>query len=213
MLYPRAKQNRKRYLDMTISADLVKKLREKTNAPMMDCKKALEESNGDIETAIDILRKKGQIVALKKAGRCAKEGAIGSYIHLNSKIGVLLEVNCETDFVARNDDFKQFIKDVSMQIAATSPSYVSREEVSAHILEKEKSILKEGVKNKPENVIEKIVQGKLEKFYSEVCLLDQPFVKNDKITIKEYLSELIGKTGENILVRRFVRFHVGEDIK
>ena len=198
---------------MTISADLVKKLREKTNAPMMDCKKALEESNGDIETAIDILRKKGQIVALKKAGRCAKEGAIGSYIHLNSKIGVLLEVNCETDFVARNDDFKQFIKDVSMQIAATSPSYVSREEVPAHILEKEKSILKEGVKNKPENVIEKIVQGKLEKFYSEVCLLDQPFVKNDKITIKEYLSELIGKTGENILVRRFVRFHVGEDIK
>ena len=198
---------------MTISADLVKKLREKTNAPMMDCKKALEESNGDLETAIDILRKKGQIVALKKAGRCAKEGAIGSYIHLNSKIGVLLEVNCETDFVARNDDFKQFIKDVSMQIAATSPSYVSREEVPAHILEKEKSILKEGVKNKPENVVEKIIQGKLEKFYSEACLLDQPFVKNDKITIKEYLSELIGKIGENILVRRFVRFHVGEDIK
>ena|SRR3989338_6119973 len=198
---------------MTISADLVKKLREKTNAPMMDCKKALEESNGDMETAIDILRKKGQIVALKKAGRCAKEGAIGSYIHLNSKIGVLLEVNCETDFVARNDDFKQFIKDVSMQIAATSPSYVSREEVPAHILEKEKSILKEGVKNKPENVVEKIIQGKLEKFYSEVCLLDQPFVKNDKITIKEYLSELIGKIGENILIRRFVRFHVGEDIK
>ena len=198
---------------MAINADLVKKLREKTNAPMMDCKKALEESNGDLETAIDILRKKGQIVALKKAGRCAKEGAIGSYIHLNSKIGVLLEVNCETDFVARNDDFKQFIKDVSMQIAATSPSYVSREEVPAHILEKEKSILKESVKNKPENVIEKIIQGKLEKFYSEVCLLDQPFVKNDKITIKEYLSELIGKIGENILVRRFVRFHVGEDIK
>ena len=198
---------------MAINADLVKKLREKTNAPMMDCKKALEESNGDLETATDILRKRGQIVALKKAGRCAKEGAIASYIHLNSKIGVLLEVNCETDFVARNDGFKQFIKDVSMQIAATSPSYVSREEVPAHILEKEKSILKESVKNKPENVIEKIIQGKLEKFYSEVCLLDQPFVKNDKITIKEYLSELIGKIGENILVRRFVRFHVGEDIK
>jgi len=198
---------------MAITADLVKKLREKTNAPMMDCKKALEESNGDLEIAVDILRKKGQIVALKKAGRCAKEGIIGSYIHSNSKIGVLLEVNCETDFVARNDDFKQFVKNVSMHIAATSPSYVSREEVPGHILEREKNVLKESVKNKPENVIEKIVQGKLEKFYSEVCLLDQPYVKDDKITIKDYLSELIGKTGENILIRRFVRLQVGEDIK
>ena len=198
---------------MLISADLVKKLREKTNAPMMDCKKALEESSGDMEIATDILRKKGQIVALKKAGRCAKEGAIASYIHLNSKIGVLLEVNCETDFVARSDDFKQFIKDVSMHIAATSPSYVSREEVPANIIEKEKSILKETVKGKPENVIEKIVQGKLEKFYSEVCLMDQSFVRDDKITIKDYLVTLIGKVGENILIRRFVRFQVGEDIK
>jgi len=198
---------------MAITADLVKKLREKTNAPMMDCKKALEESNGDLEIAVDILRKKGQIVALKKAGRCAKEGIIGSYIHSNSKIGVLLEVNCETDFVARNDDFKQFVKNVSMHIAATSPSYVSREEVPGHILEREKNVLKESVKNKPENVIEKIIQGKLEKFYSEVCLLDQPYVKDDKITIKDYLSELIGKTRENILIRRFVRLQVGEDIK
>ncbi|MDP2980909.1 MAG: translation elongation factor Ts [Candidatus Omnitrophota bacterium] len=198
---------------MAITTDLIKKLREKTNAPMMDCKKALEESSGDTEIAIDILRKKGQIVALKKAGRCAKEGVVGSYIHSNSKLGVLLEVNCETDFVARNDDFKQFVKDVSMQVAATSPSYVSREEVPGHILEREKNVLKESVKNKPENIVEKIVQGKLEKFYSEVCLLDQPFVKNDKITIKEYLNELIGKIGENILIRRFVRFQVGEDIK
>ncbi len=198
---------------MAITTDLIKKLREKTNAPMMDCKKALEESSGDLEIAIDILRKKGQIVALKKAGRCAKEGVIGSYIHSNSKIGVLLEVNCETDFVARNEDFKQFVKNVSMHIAATSPSYVSREEVPGHILEREKNVLKESVKNKPENIIEKIVQGKLEKFYSEVCLLDQPFVKDDKITIKEYLNELIGKIGENILIRRFVRFQVGEDIK
>ena len=198
---------------MAISTDLIKKLREKTNAPMMDCKKALEESSGDIEIAVDILRKKGQIIALKKAGRCAKEGVVGSYIHSNSKLGVLLEVNCETDFVARNEDFKQFVKDVSMQVAATSPSYVSREEVPGHILEREKNVLKESVKNKPENVVEKIVQGKLEKFYSEVCLLDQPFVKNDKITIKEYLNELIGKIGENILIRRFVRFQVGEDIK
>jgi len=198
---------------MAITTDLIKKLREKTNAPMMDCKKALEESSGDMEIAVDILRKKGQIVALKKAGRSAKEGVVGSYIHSNSKLGVLLEVNCETDFVARNDDFKQFVKDVSMQVAATSPSYVSREEVPGHILEREKNVLKESVKNKPENVVEKIVQGKLEKFYSEVCLLDQPFVKNDKITIKEYLNELIGKIGENILIRRFVRFQVGEDIK
>jgi len=198
---------------MAITTDLIKKLREKTNAPMMDCKKALEESSGDMEIAVDILRKKGQIVALKKAGRCAKEGVIGSYIHSNSKIGVLLEVNCETDFVARNEDFKQFVKDVSMQVAATSPSYVSREEVPGHILEREKNVLKESVKNKPENVVEKIVQGKLEKFYSEVCLLDQPFVKNDKITIKDCLNELIGKIGENILIRRFVRFQVGEDIK
>ncbi len=198
---------------MAITTDLIKKLREKTNAPMMDCKKALEESSGDMEIAIDILRKKGQIVALKKAGRCAKEGVVGSYIHSNSKLGVLLEVNCETDFVARNDDFKQFVKDVSMQVAATSPSYVSREEVPGHIMEREKNVLKESVKSKPENVVEKIVHGKLEKFYSEVCLLDQPFVKNDKITIKEYLNELIGKIGENILIRRFVKFQVGEDIK
>jgi elongation factor Ts len=198
---------------MAITPDLIKKLREKTNAPMMDCKKALEESNGDLEIAVDILRKRGQIVALKKAGRCAKEGVICSYIHTNSKLGVLLEVNCETDFVARSEDFKQFVKDVSMQIAATSPSYVTREEVPAHILEREKNVLKETVKGKPENVMEKIVQGKLEKFYSEVCLLDQFFVKNDKITIKEYLNELIGKIGENILIRRFVRFQVGEDIK
>jgi len=203
----------KRYIDMAITTDLIKKLREKTNAPMMDCKKALEESSGDMEIAVDILRKRGQIVALKKAGRCAKEGVIGSYVHSNSKIGVLLEVNCETDFVARNENFKQFVKDVSMQVAATSPSYVSREEVPGHILEREKNVLKESVKNKPENVVEKIIQGKLEKFYSEACLLDQPFVKNDKITIKDYLNELIGKIGENILIRRFVRFQVGEDIK
>ena len=198
---------------MAVTTDLIKKLREKTNAPMMDCKKELEESNGDMETAVDILRKRGQIVALKKAGRCAKEGSISSYIHSNSKLGVLLEVNCETDFVARSDDFKQFVKDVSMHVAATSPSYVSREEVPGHILEREKNVLKGSVKNKPDNVVEKIIQGKLEKFYSEVCLLDQPFVKDDKITIKDYLNSLIGKVGENILLRRFVRFQVGEDTK
>ena len=198
---------------MGIGADLVKKLREKTNAPMMDCKKALEEANGNMDIAVDLLKKRGQIVALKKAGRTAKEGVIGSYIHSNGKIGVLLEVNCETDFVSRNEEFRQFVKDVSMQIAATSPSYVSREEVPAGIIEKEKNALKEGIKNKPENVIEKIVQGKFEKFYSEVCLMDQPFVKDDKIAIKDYLASLIGKIGENIVIRRFVRFQVGEDVK
>ncbi len=159
------------------------------------------------------MKKRGQIVALKKAGRVAKEGVIGSYIHSNNKIGVLLEVNCETDFVAKNEDFSKFVKDVCMQIAASSPAYVSREEVPKAMVEREKDILKEQVKGKkPANVMEKIIEGKLEKFYSEVCLLDQAFIKDDKITIKEYLNTLIGKIGENILVRRFVRFQVGEDI-
>lgn len=198
---------------MAISAELVKKLREKTNAPMMDCKKALEEANGDIEVATDILKKRGQIVALKKATRSANEGVVGSYVHANDKIGVLLEVNCETDFVARNEDFKRFVKDVCLQVAATAPSYVTREQIPQHILEKEKGIIKEQLKGKPENVIEKILGGKLEKFYSEICLMDQPFVKDDKISIKDYLNDIIGKIGENIVVRRFVRFQVGEESK
>jgi len=198
---------------MAISVDLIKELRQKTNAPMMDCKKALVEANGDLKTATEILKKRGQIVALKKAGRAAKEGVIESYIHLNSKIGVLLEVNCETDFVARNEDFRKFVKDVCMQIAASSPVYVSREEVPRPTTDREKDILKEQIKGKkPANIIEKIINGKLEKFYSEVCLMDQPFIKDDKITIREYLNSLVGKIGENIVVRRFVRFQVGEDI-
>jgi len=197
---------------MAINADLIKKLREKTNAPMMDCKKALMEANGDLKTAVDLLRKRGQIVALKKAGRTAKEGIIGSYVHANSKIGVLLEMNCETDFVARNEEFKKFVKDICMQIAASSPVYVSREEIPKSVIEREKEILKEQAKGKPEKVMDKIVQGKLEKFYSEVSLLDQPFIKDQDITIKENLATLIGKIGENIVVRRFVRFQVGEDI-
>jgi len=198
---------------MAVSADLIKKLREKTNAPMMDCKKALLEANGDLKTAVEILKKRGQIVALKKAGRSAKEGVVDSYIHSNGKIGVLLEVNCETDFVSRNEEFRRFVKDVCMQIAASSPAYVSRETVPKSIVEREKEILKEQVKGKPEKVMDKIVTGKIEKFYSEVCLMDQLFIKDDKITIKEYLATLIGKIGENILVRRFVRFQVGEDIQ
>ncbi|MBU0759245.1 MAG: translation elongation factor Ts [Candidatus Omnitrophica bacterium] len=197
---------------MAISVDMIKKLRDKTNAPMMDCKKAITEANGDLKTAMEILKKRGQIVAFKKAGRSAKEGAVESYIHSNNKIGVLIEVNCETDFVARNEDFRKFAKDVCMQIAASSPAYVSREEVPKSIIDREKDILSEQVKDKPENVVEKIVTGKLEKFYSEVCLLDQPFIKDDKLTIKECLSTLIGKIGENIIIRRFIRFQVGEDI-
>jgi elongation factor Ts len=195
-----------------VSVDLIKKLREKTNAPMMDCKKALIEANGDMKTAMEILKKRGQIVALKKAGRSAKEGIVESYIHSNNKIGVLLEVNCETDFVGRNEEFRRFAKDVCMQIAASSPAYVSREEVPKAIIDREKDVLKEQLKGKPENVMEKIIEGKLEKFYSEVCLMDQPFIKDDKMTIKEYLAIVIGKIGENIVVRRFVRFQVGEDI-
>lgn len=198
---------------MAVNVDLIKKLREKTNAPMMDCKKSLVEANGDIKTAMEILKKRGQIVALKKAGRTAKEGVIESYIHSNNKIGVLLEVNCETDFVSRNEEFMRFVKDVCMQVAASSPAYVLREEVPKSIIEREKEILKEQVKGKkPPKVMDKIIEGKLEKFYSEVCLMDQPFIKDDKITIKEYLGTLIGKIGENIVVRRFVRFQVGEDI-
>ncbi|NQT75548.1 MAG: translation elongation factor Ts [Candidatus Omnitrophica bacterium] len=198
---------------MAVNVDLIKKLREKTNAPMMDCKKSLVEANGDIKTAMEILKKRGQIVALKKAGRTAKEGVIESYIHSNNKIGVLLEVNCETDFVSRNEEFRRFVKDVCMQVAASSPAYVLREEVPKSIIERETEILKEQVKGKkPPKVMDKIIEGKLEKFYSEVCLMDQPFIKDDKITIKEYLGTLIGKIGENIVVRRFVRFQVGEDI-
>jgi len=197
---------------MAVTIDLIKKLREKTNAPMMDCKKALQEANGDLKTATEILKKRGQIVALKKAGRTAKEGVIESYIHSNNKIGVLLEVNCETDFVARNEDFRRFVRDLCMQIAASSPVYVLREEVPKSIVEREKDILKEQVKGKPKKIVEKIVNGKLEKFYSEVCLMDQVFIKDDKIKIKDYLTTIIGKIGENIVVRRFVRFQVGEDI-
>ncbi len=197
---------------MAVSVDLIKKLREKTNAPMMDCKKALVEANSDIKTAMEILKKRGQIIALKKAGRTAKEGVIESYIHSNNKIGVLLEVNCETDFVSRNEEFRRFVKDVCMQIAASAPAYVSRETVPKSTVDREKEILKEQVKGKPKKVMDKIIEGRLGKFYSEVCLMDQPFIKDDKITIKEYLGSLIGKIGENIVVRRFVRFHVGEDI-
>ena len=199
---------------MQITSDVVKKLRDKTGVGMMDCKKALEETNGDFEKAVEVLRKKGIDVANKRSGRTASQGTIASYIHMGGKIGVLLEVNCESDFVAKSDNFNNFVKDVSMQIAAANPEWVTREEVPQEVLDKEKEILKDQAlkTGKPANVLDKIVEGKLTKFYSERCLIDQPFVKDQDRTIKQLLEELMAKTGEKCLVRRFVRYQVGEDI-
>lgn len=196
---------------MKTSVDLIKELREKTNAGMMDCRHALEESKGDIEKAKEILRKKGLIIAAKKIGRTAKEGVIASYIHPGSKIGVLIEVNCETDFVARTDVFKHFVKDLTLQVASANPLYISQEDVPPEIIEKEKEIYKEETKGKPEHVANKIIEGKLQKWHSEVCLLNQPFVKEpDKMTIKDLLTSKIAELGENIVIRRFNRYHLGE---
>ncbi len=199
---------------MQITSEIVKKLRDKTGVGMMDCKKALEETNGDFDKAVEILRKKGIDVANKRSGRTASQGTIASYIHMGGKIGVLLEVNCESDFVAKSEDFNNFVKDVAMQIAAASPDWVVREEVPAEVLDKEKEILREQAlkTGKPEKVVEKIVEGKLTKFYSERCLMDQPFVKDQDKTIKQLLDELMAKTGEKCLVRRFARYQVGEDL-
>jgi len=198
---------------MSITAAMVKQLREKTGAGMMECKKALNEANGDFEKAIEILRKKGISAAEKRAGRAASEGIIGSYIHMD-KIGVLVEVNCETDFVARTDDFRTLVKDIAMHIAAANPRYLSREDVPAEVIEKEKEIYKEQIKGKPEHIVDKIVEGKLEKFYNENCLLEQIFVKDpeQKKTIKDIVTEAIAKLGENIVVKRFVRFQLGEEV-
>jgi elongation factor Ts len=197
---------------MTISAGLVKELRERTGIGMMECKKALEESGGDIEKAITVLRKKGHARAKKKLDRQAKEGAIGSYIHLNGKIGVLVEINCESDFVARNEEFLGLIKNIAMHIAAASPAYVSSEDVPEEVLEEEKDIIREQFKDsgKPPEVVEKIVQGKLSKFYQEFCLLDQPYIKEDKMTIKDMVTSYIAKFGENIVISRFARFELGK---
>jgi len=197
-----------------ISSEAVKRLREKTGVGMMDCKKALAETGGDFEKAVEILRKKGMDVANKRSGRQASQGIVGSYIHMGGKIGVLVEVNCESDFVAKSEDFKNFVKDISMQIAAANPDWVTRDEVPEEILNKEKEILKEQAlkSGKPEKVLEKIVEGKLAKFYSERCLIDQHFVKDQDRTIKQLLDELMGKTGEKCLVKRFARFQVGEEI-
>jgi len=190
--------------------DAIRELREKTSAGIMDCKKALKESGGNIEKAVEILRKKGIKLASEKSSRAAKEGCVESYIHANGKIGVLVEVNCETDFVARNEDFRKFVKELSMQIAAAKPAYIKREDVPPEKLEKEKEILSAPLEGKPKDAAEKILAGKLEKFYEESCLLEQPFIRDPKKKVKDLLHELVAKIGENIVVRRFARFQLGE---
>jgi elongation factor Ts len=197
---------------MTISAGLVKELRERTGIGMMECKKALQESDGDIEKAITVLRKKGHARAQKKMDRKAKEGAIGSYIHLNGKLGVLVEVNCESDFVARNEEFQELVKNISLHIAAANPQYVSAEDVPQEVLEEEKEIIRDQFKDsgKPAEIVEKIVLGKLSKFYQETCLLEQPYIKDDKMAVKELITAFIAKFGENIVVSRFARFELGK---
>jgi elongation factor Ts len=197
-----------------VSASMVKELREKTGAGMMDCKKALAETGGDFAKAEDWLRKKGITGAAKKAGRVAAEGLVGTYVH-GGKIGVLVEVNCETDFVGRNEDFQALVKDLAMHIAAASPLYVRREEVPTDALEKEKEIQRQQLRDqkKPEQMIEKILEGKMGKYYETVCLMDQYWVKDDKKRISELVSEKIAKIGENISIRRFVRYQVGEGIE
>lgn len=197
-----------------ITAEMVKQLRERTGAGMMDCKKALTETNGDIEKAIEYLREKGLAAAAKKAGRIAAEGLVESYIHGNGRIGVLVEVNIETDFAAANEEFKQLVKDIAMQIAAAKPEYVRREEVPTDILEKEMNILRAQARNegKPEKIIDKMVEGRIEKYYKEICLLEQPWIKDPDKTIKQLVTEKIATIGENINVRRFVRFERGEGL-
>ncbi|MBI5693671.1 MAG: translation elongation factor Ts [Verrucomicrobia bacterium] len=192
-----------------ITAQAVADLREKTGAGLLDCKKALTDANGNVEEAITILRKKGAASAAKKADRMTKEGLIESYIHVGGKVGVMIEVNCETDFVARNDAFRVFVRDLCLQIAAASPAYVSRDQVPEAELKNEREIAAAQVQGKPPAAVQKIVEGKLEKYYSTVCLLDQPFVKLPEKTVKEMLTEQVAKIGENIQVRRFIRYQVG----
>jgi elongation factor Ts len=191
---------------------LVKQLREKTNAGIMDCKRALAETGGDLEKAEAVLRTKGIAGASKKASRATKEGIVASYIHLQGKVGVLVEVNCETDFVAKNEKFREFVKDITLHIAAAHPLYVNREEVPPQLIESERAIFEAQVKGKPENVVSKIVGGKLDKFYSTVCLMEQGFIKNPDQTVKELVSTKIAELGENIVIRRFTRYLVGEPL-
>ena len=197
-----------------ITPAAVKALREKTGAGMMECKKALQEANGNEEQAVEILRKRGMATAGKKAGRVAAEGAVGSYIHMGGKVGVLVEVNCETDFVARTEEFQALVKDIAMHVAASSPRFVSRAEVTADVLDQEREIYRSqaAASGKPPEVVEKMVSGRMEKFYEEFCLLDQPFVKDTAKTVQDLVTEKAAKMGENIRVRRFTRYALGEGI-
>ncbi len=194
-----------------ISAQMVKELRARTNAGILDCKEALQEAGGDIEKAVDLLRKKGLATALKRAGRQTSEGVINSYIHAGGKLGVLVEVNCETDFVAKTDEFKEFTKNLAMHIAATKPLGIGREDISEEVVKREEEIYRQQAleMGKPEKILDKIVQGKMDKFYKEACLMEQVYVKNTEITIQDLLHEIVAKTGENISVRRFVRYQLG----
>jgi len=200
---------------MTIPAEIVSKLRVQTGAGVMDCKRALQEAEGDFERAIIILREKGLAAAARKANRVVTEGLISSYVHTGGKLGVLVEVNCETDFVARTSEFQELVKDISMQIAAANPLYIQRGDIPPEVIEKERAIYRTQAMSsgKPEKVLEKIVDGKMEKYYQEVCLMDQPFIKDPNISIKEYLSQKIAQLGENIVVARFVRYRLGEEKK
>ena len=199
---------------MMITAEMVKELRTLTGAGMMDCKKALLETGGDKEKAINFLREKGLAKAAKRAGRIAAQGVVDSYIHLGGKVGVMVEVNCETDFVARNEEFRAFARDICLQVAATNPAYLSREDVPEEVIENEKEILRRQAANegKPEKIIDKIVNGRIEKFFQENCLLEQPFIKDQDKAVKDLLAEKIAKIGENIIIRRFVRFEMGEGL-
>jgi elongation factor Ts len=199
---------------MAVTPEDIKKLREKTGAGIMDCKTALTEADGDLEEAVAILRKKGISVAAKREGKAATEGTIGYYIHAGDQIGVLVELNCETDFVARTDDYKAFAKELCMQIAAQQPKWVAPEDVPAEALEKEREILREQAKaeGKPENIIERMIEGRVNKFYENYCLVKQPYIRDDSKTVEDLLNDLVGKTGEKVVVRRFVRFQVGEEL-
>jgi elongation factor Ts len=197
---------------MAVTAEMVKELREKTGAGIMDCKTALQEADGDFEKAIEILRKRGVAAAQKRAGRETKEGVIDAYIHPGNRIGVLIEINCETDFVARNDEFRQFVRNMAMQVAAANPQYVSRDQVPQEVIEKELEIYRSQAKEsgKPDHIVDKIAQGKLEKFYQEVCLLEQAYIRDPDRTVEDMLNEIRAKIGENIVIRRFVRYQLGE---
>ncbi|MBI4025122.1 MAG: translation elongation factor Ts [Verrucomicrobia bacterium] len=196
---------------MIITAKMVQELREKTNAGMMDCKKALEEAQGDMTAAEVVLRKRGIATAAKKSGRAAKEGVIASYIHLGGKMGVLVEVNCETDFVAKTDAFREFVKDIALHVAAAKPICISREQLSPEIIASERDIARAQVKDKPPQIIEKIVDGKMEKFCSTACLMEQAFIKNTDITVKDHLTSKIAELGENIVVKRFTLYELGQE--